>query len=193
MKRALVVLLALVIAVPAFAFNTRRAGSRIGVVDSLMRRDDGTWQPVVSSMQRVLRGELRRLGFDAYETGRTLEELAQSDDEAADYYVEILSDHGSDESYGGIGIGNRNVGVEAEVMVARVAARVRVYDSELREIGTFELQRSKTTVMPTSIGVGGHNAALWIALPFVREARYRSAMREVAKDAAVRVADAARN
>jgi hypothetical protein len=191
MKRTLVVLLALVISLPAFAFNTRRGGNRIGVVDSLVRGEDGQWQPAVSSMQRFLRAELHRLGFEAFETRCTFDELAEN--EGADYYVEILSDQSTEESLGGIGIGNRRVGVEAEVTVARVAARVRVYDSALREVGTFDLRRSNTTFLPTSIGGGSHNVALWIALPFVREARYRSVLRAVAKDAAVRVADAARN
>lgn len=192
MKRALVVLLALVISLPAFAFNTRRSGNRIGVVDSLVRGEDGQWQPAVSSMQRFLRAELGRLGFDAFETRCTFDRLGEAEG-AADYYVEILSDRGTEESLGGIGIGNRRVGVEAEVTVARVAARVRVYDAALREVGTFDLHRSNTTFLPTSIGGGGRNVALWIALPFVREARYRSVLRAVAKDAAVRVAGAARN
>lgn len=191
MKRVLVVLLALVVALPALAFNTRRGGHRVGVVDSLVRGEDGRWQPAVSSIQRFLRTELRHLGFDAFETRCTFDELGDEDG-SADFYVEILSDFGTEESLGGIDIGNQRFGVGAELTVARVAARVRVYDSELREVGTFDLRRSNTTLLPTSIGTGGHNVALWIALPFVREARYRSVLRAVAKDAAVRVADAAR-
>ena len=190
MKRVSLLLLVLLVALPSFAFDSRRGAERIGVLDAVTRGDDGSWQPTATALQQQLARELRSLGYDAWETGRTLDEIANEDRAQADYFVEILSEDGRTEGYGGIGISTRNVGIDAEVVVARVAARIRVYDAGLREVGTFDLDKRNTTVLPSSIGVGRHNFALWIALPFVERARFRSAMRAVAHDAAQRVADA---
>lgn len=192
MKRALLILLMLVVALPAFAFKTRRGAERIGILDSEMRRHDGSWAPVATMLQERLTRELRERGFDAYETGRTFSELEEAEQPEADYYVEVLAEDGSTEGVGGVGVDTGVATVVAEVVIARAAARVRVYDAELREIGTFELVKRSTSFVPTGVGVGGWRGALWFAVPVFERARYRAALRAVAEDAAVRVAEAVR-
>jgi tetratricopeptide (TPR) repeat protein len=133
-----------------------------------------------SLVRNYLRRELEKRGFDAFDVPGTVADLQDRGGPEADYYVELVGD-GDSEPYGGIGIGDRHAGVDIAVVVSRVAASVSLYDGRtLEQLDTFDLQRRNTTVLPTSIGVGGRHVGLWIAVPFVQWGRYKSAARAVA-------------
>lgn len=172
------------LALPALAFDTTpRHGDRIGILG------DGH---AASLVRTYLRRELTKHGFDAFDVRGTVDNLHRSDAPDADFYVELIGD-GHSSPYGGIGIGDRHFGVDISVVVSRVAASVNVYDGRtLEQIHSFDFHSRNTTVMPTSIGVGGRHLGLWIAVPFVQWGRYRSAARAVAHDAAESIIETAR-
>jgi hypothetical protein len=66
---------------------------------------------------------------------------------------------------------------------------MRLYDGRTLElIDRFDLRQRRTTLAPTGIGVGRMPFVGWIAVPLVQRAQYRAAAREVARDAADRIA-----
>lgn len=141
-----------------------------------------------SAVRNFLQAELHKAGFDAFDAHATYDALRRDEADAPDYWIEIASSSGGG-PVGGVGVGGSHVVVDISVVVARVAAEVRVYDGRSLElVQRFELDRTKTGVMPTSIGVGGRDLFGWIALPIMHYAQYRAAAREVARDAALRVA-----
>ncbi len=187
--RRLVIFLAFV-ALPAFAFRqSPPAGARIGVLR--MSDDDahGAEQTVAWTVQKELRGELRTLGFDAFDARTTYDDLARGSAPDADFYVEIVSSHAVSQPVGAAGIGSNAVGVDMAVVVSRVAAEVRIYDGKtLGLLNRYDLQQNRTAVVPTAVGFGGRFFWARIPLPFIEYAQVRSAAREVAREAAARIA-----
>ena len=181
MKRAIALLIT-VLAVPAFGFRTSLSqGDRVGV----LRPDDGVARIVAAYLTNALKGR----GLDAFDVRMKLTDLRTDERVDADYYVEIVDGDGDAGSYGGIGVGNRTIEVDVAVVVSRVAAKMRLYDGRTLElVDEYDLQRSNTTLLPTAVGIGGRHVAAWIALPFVQYARYRSAARAVAGEAAQMIA-----
>ena len=184
MKRFLAAVVLLLIPGVLYAFDTKKHAPKIGVLRP-DRYDHADARLVADSVAQVAREELRERGLDAYDTKLTFDEVADGKGEDADYYVEIRGTGAEGGSYGGIGIGTWDAGISIEVLVARVAAEVRVYDGPTGDLlHTEALSKKKTTVMPTSISVDGSRLYAVIAMPFVQAAQYRSAARAAAKSAA---------
>ncbi|MDQ6802215.1 MAG: hypothetical protein M3041_15430 [Acidobacteriota bacterium] len=189
MKR-LALILGFAITVPGFALTqSPRPGDRIGVLRMPDRYAHGAEQAVAKTVQTALRSELRDLGFDAYDARLTYDELSRHSLPAAEYFVEIISGPSANHPVGGAGIGAGAVSVEVGVVVAQVAAEVRVYDGRtLNPIAQFDLHKNKTAVLPMGIGLGGRWTWAYIALPFMQYGQYRAAAHEVAHQAAERIA-----
>ena len=194
MKRLLLALLLILVAVPAMAFRTSlHRGDRVEVLRPSLVESRGFEGSVANAVTRGLQRELRSRGIDAIESDHTFEDLQREARGDADYYVEVVSSDADGGPYGGIGVGGRNVAVDISVIVSRVAATLRLYDGRTLElIDEYDMQRRATAVLPTAIGVGGRHVGLWVALPFVQYARYRAAARAVAADAAQAIVDGTR-
>jgi len=188
--RSLVPILAFAMTVPAFALTlSPRPGDRIGVLRMSDRYAHGAEMTVAKTVQSDLRRELRDLGFDAYDARLTYDELTHHALPAAEYFVEIISSHSAGAPMGGANVGAGAVDVEVGVVVAEVAAEVRVYDGRtLDPIAHFDLRNSKSSIVPMAIGLGGHWSWAYVALPFMQYGRYRAAAHEVARQAAERIA-----
>jgi len=184
--RRVVILLALV----ALAFRVPpRPGARIGVLRMSDEFTYGAERTVARTVQTDLRAELRDLGFDAFDTRRTYDDLARDGGPEADLYVEVISSQAMNHPVAGAGAGAGSIGVGMAVVVSQVAAAVRVYDGRtLQLLDTYDLQQKNTAVVPTSIGFGGRFFWARIPLPFIGYAQYRSAAHAVAREAAARIA-----
>lgn len=183
MKRV-VLAAALLFALPLFAFEPMKKADRIG----LLRIAEGG--DVGDALVVSLRDELRKAGFDAYTVPATRDELREGAGADADFYVELAGESSS-ESHGEVGVATRHVDVSVAVVVSRLAAELRIYDGGTLElIGTHELNRKSTAILPTSVGVGGRAFYAAVALPFTRWAQTRRATRSAAKEAARAVAAA---
>ena len=189
MKR-LALILGFAITVPAFALTqSPRPGDRIGVLRMSDRYTHGAEQTVAKTIQTDLRRELRDLGFDAYDARLTYDELSRHSLPAAEYFVEIISSHSMNHPVGGAGVGAGAVSVEVGVIVAEVAAAVRVYDGRtLNEVAHFDLRKGSAAVVPMGIGLGGRWSWAYVALPFMQYGQYRAAAHDVARQAAERIA-----
>lgn len=190
MKRALFASLLLVVAVPAMAFKTTlRRGDRVAILRTQIGDDYRGEERVAKTVCLYLQRELRHRGMDAFDAGITWDDVVREGRSDADYYVEVVASDADSASVGGVGIGNRNVGVDVAVVMSRVAATIRLYDGRTLElIDTLDLHRSSSAIMPTAIGVGRDHLSLWIAIPFVQYSRYRAAARAIARDAAAQIA-----
>ncbi|MGZ8851585.1 MAG: hypothetical protein ACXW3E_14830 [Thermoanaerobaculia bacterium] len=191
MKRVLVsACLCFAVAVSAFAIDVSvKLGDRIGVLTTSERHAYDTERRVEDAVQNSLREELNARGFDAFRAGLTYDELRRDDRANADFYVEIVSSHGDSNLMGGVAVGGGPVVAEIGVLVAKVAAEMRLYDGKTLElIDRFDLQQRRTTLAPTGIGIQRVPFVGWIAVPLVQRAQYRAAARGVARDAADRIA-----
>jgi hypothetical protein len=191
MKR-LVFAFSLLLAIPLFAFDETPARLSIGIVHApdLDRFDRDAH--IQKAVRNALRDELRSRGYEAFTADATLDELAQDDGRAADFYIEIVG-QADVEDYGGVGVGNRHADISIGVLVSRVAADVRIYDGRTLElIATDSLSKRSTAVVPTSIGLGDRNLFAVIALPFLERAQVRSVARAAAREMASRVTDVMR-
>ena len=192
MQRSLLLALAALLALPVFAFDPApRRGDRIGILHSVYDREEGNTY-AASLVRSYLRRELEKRGFETFDVRGSVDDLVRDGGSDADFYVELTGE-GESSPYGGVGVGDRHVGVDIAVVGSRVAATVNLFDGRtLEQLDSFDLQRRNTTVMPTSIGLGGRHVGLWIAVPFVQWGRYRSAARAVAVDAAESIIETAR-
>ncbi len=188
MKRGSILLL-FFLATPAFAFREAPPpGARIGVLRTSSTFAYAAERSVATTIQSDLCSELRRRGFDAFDANATFEDLTRGHAPDADFYVDVVSGDAANRPVAGGGIGTESVGVDLAVVLARVAAEVRVYDKELRVIGTYDLHRETTALLPTGIGLGGRHLWAWIPLPLVQYAQYRYVAHAVAQQAAARIA-----
>ena len=180
----LLMLLVSMVTIPAFAFDTNpRSGDRIGILRSVYEREEGNAY-AASLVRSYLRRELQKRGYDAFDVRGTLPDMQDGRGRDADFYVELIG-NGESIPYGGVGVGDRHVGVDISLIVSRVAASVNLYDGRtFEQIDSFDLQSRNTSVMPTSIGIGGRHVGLWVAVPLMQWGRYRAAARAVAVDAA---------
>ncbi len=169
----------------AFAIDTNRAAGRVGVLRAEVDSGD-TW--VEEAVVRTLVAELRKRGFDAFDTNLELRELDGDDIPHADYFVEIAGSGADVGEFGAIGIGSRHADLELSLVMSRVAAELRVYDgSSLDLIRTEKLARTRAAVLPTGFGVGTRSLFAAIALPFVERRQFKSATDAAARDAAAKV------
>jgi len=153
------------------------------------RYTHGAEQTVANTVQSDLRRELRALGFDAFDARVTYEQLMRQSSPNADFFVEVVSSHAVNHPRGGVGVAASGVAVDVGLVVAQVAAEVRVYDGRtMNEIAHFDLQKDNSAFLPMSIGIGGRWLWGYFALPFVQYGQYRAAAHEVARMAALRIA-----
>jgi len=190
MKRLSTLLLLLVAATSALALDTTKRGNRIGVLTAPARYEAGPESALSASIGKYLRQELQKSGFDAFQTNVTYDQLSRDATTNADYYIEVTSSDSTGGSPGGIGIGTANVGVDISVVVAHVAAEVRLYDGRTLElIRRFELNQSKKGFAPTSISIGAPGLFGFIAIPITEIVQFRRAAHQIARDASSQVAE----
>src|ERR1700730_5890589 len=90
------------ITTPAFALTQPpRPGDRIGVLRMSDHYTHGAEQTVAKTVQTDLRRQLQVLGFDAFDTRLTYEELMRQDAPPAEFYVETASSHTLNHAVGG--------------------------------------------------------------------------------------------
>lgn len=190
MKRLALSLLIVLTAASAFALDTAKRGNRIGVLVTRDRYEKGAEAAMAASIGKYLCEELQKAGFDAFLTNVTYDDLSRNVTTAADYYVEVASSDTSGGAPGGVGVGSGPVAVDISVVVAHVAAEVRLYDGRSLElIRSFELHQSKKGIAPTSISIGGGGIWGWFSIPITEVVQFRRAARSIAKDAATQVAE----
>jgi hypothetical protein len=177
MKRLLPAFCIVLVATSAFAFNSSKSVTRIGV----LRGFDSD-----ARMTRTLVDELRGRGFDAFDAERTYDELL--DQEAvpiADYIVEIRGGEARTSDSGEIGIATRHADVEVGVVTSRMSAELRVYDGASMELlATSDLKKRSTSLMPTGVGIGGGVFYAYVALPIFERVQHRNVAKKVAREAA---------
>lgn len=190
MRRPLMFLLVSAIAVPAFSFiATPRPGDKIGVLRIAANFDNRTERSVAGTVQSALVGELKDLGFQAFDAHMTYDQLTRQGRGDAAFYVEVLSGQADGHQAGNVGAALGHVAVQVGVLVAQVAAQVRLYDGHsLNELQTWDLQKDSTAVVPTGIGFAGYPIFAAIALPIFQYGQYKVAAHEVAYQAALRIA-----
>ncbi len=181
--------LVLLASVSALGLDTTHRGNRVGILLTPARYE-GTDERMASAIRKYLREELQKSGFDAFDTKTTYDDLSRNVDSAADYYVEIAASDAAADSHGGVGVGAGAVAVDVSLVVAHVAAEVRLYDGRSLElIRRFDLDHSKKGVAPTSIGIGVPGLIGWVSVPVMEIAQFKRAAHEVARDAASRIAE----
>ena len=168
----------------AFAFDDTRPTLRVGVLRGVHDMQD--------DVAAAMRNELRARGIDAFDAVRTYDEAIRDGVPVADFYVEIMSAEASTEDHGGIGVGTRNAEVSVGVLVSRVVAEIRVYDSNMALLESRDLRKRNTAVVPTSVGFGGRSLFAYIALPFIERAQVRQVVKAAGRAAAVEVLVAVR-
>lgn len=193
MKRTvLLISMFMMIGTMALAFDPTPAarGNRIGILTTTAADDDLVTLRVASLMRGYLARELRREGFDVFDTRATLEEIERGADPDADYFVEFIRGDTADHGYGGVGVGGRHAGVDMELIVSKVAASLRLYDGRTLEvIDDFDVDAEGRAVLPTAIGIGGRHTAFWVGVPF-HVLKHRSVAKAAARDAARSIAAA---
>lgn len=167
-------------------------GDRIGVLDPSQDRSWGG-RRVASCLRSSLVQELRRAGYDAYDTRTTYEELERDERgrSADDFYLEVSFAESDGGSYGGVGVGRRRAGAEISVVAAHVTAEIRIYRATtLQLVRTLDLDASSVAPMLTAVGVGGRDGYLYFPLPFLERLPYRIAAGKIAREAAERISGA---
>lgn len=186
-----VVLLA---AATATAINTDSHPIRIALLAAPDNWADRRDAQTADLVRNQLRGELRELGYEAFITGDRVADLGDEGTAQADYYLDVA---GAADGYpvGAVGFPvGRHAGAEIGIIVSRVAASVSVYDGRTLDlIRTIDLQKRKTSVAPTAIGIGGRWFWAALALPIVEWSQYRAGVRAVAHDAALQLDEALRH
>jgi hypothetical protein len=177
MKRSLLALCLLLLATSAFAFDSTKSATRIGV----LRGFDGD-----SRITRALVNELRGRGFDAFDADRTYDELLDQEAvQIADYVVEIRNSEPRTTDNGGVGISTRHADVEVGIVTSTMNAELRVYDGASMElVATSDLKKRATSLMPTGVGIGGGVFYAYVALPIFERVQHRNVAKKVVREAA---------
>lgn len=184
MKRLLIAMLLIAPSGVAFAFDDTRPTLRVGVLRGLHDMQD--------RVADALRKELRARGIDAFDAVRTYDEAIRDGVPVADYYVEIMAAEASTTEHGGVGVGTRHAGVSVGVLVSRMVAELRVYDTDMELLESRDLRKRNTAVAPTSVGIGGGSLFAYIALPYIERAQIRRLVRAAGRAAAEEVLDVVR-
>ena len=192
MRLATILGFLLLCATPLAAFNpsAETGQPRICILRTDYEEDEMTTR-VAAMMRGFLAKELRDAGFETVHSRATFNDVLEGDDaDIADIYVEFVRGDAEDYDYGGIGVAGRHGGVELGVVMAQVAAGIRVYDARTMQlIDEFSVEARDRAVLPTAIGAGGRHVGLWIGVPLMRGLRYRAVAREAAADAAETIAE----
>lgn len=183
MKRLAIAFLIL-FPVAALAFDQTPAAPRIAVLrqpEALLHDGDSM---VSDAVLRYLTEELRGRGLDAFDAGVTYDEAVDQNYAEADYLIEIAAD-ADGRDYGGVGIGGHHGGVGVSMVVARVAAEVRVYDGRTFQLVERQTLRHKNrALLPTSISLGGRAAWIGVAIPVMQTVQFRNVAKAAARGAA---------
>lgn len=177
MRRPVAAVLAMLLLAPStYAFDPRPRSLTVAVVASDAHFDaDG--RAVRNTVAAELVSQLRQRGFDAFE----LEEAIRGD---AHFVVEIVGGDPSTTEYGSVGVNNGGGGLALGVLVARVAAEVRVYDGNTLELlSSDHLVRRSSGIVPTGLGIESGPLFAFVALPFIERAKLRRVARAAARDA----------
>src|SRR5512141_2060993 len=169
MKRGILLLVALLVAFPLLAFDAgKRPLSGIGVISA---RGDARYpgaRAVRDVLPRYLVDELRHRGFEARELRASMRDLEDSPAERTSRYIveiaynDVAGGPVAAVETGGV-IGDSGIGGEVSVIVADVAAELRVYDGDtLQLIDTSNLSSRRTAPALTAIGIGGRHAGLYL-------------------------------
>ncbi len=188
-KRFAIIVAALALAPSLLAFDPTLHGNRIGILDVSGRYDPNDAAMAIA-IQRYVRDELRSHGYDAFDVRVPFEGITRNDPANADYYVEVAGATGGSTTNGQIAVGTPHVAANIGLVVSHVAAQIRIYDGRTLElVRTYDLQKHKAAVVPTSIGFGGVAAdvGLWATVPIFRWLSFRSAAHEVARDASAAI------
>lgn len=170
--------------VAAYAFDKTLPTPRIGVLrqPAAMLHDGDAM--VSDAVLRYVTEELRGRGLDAYDAGVTYDEAIDRNYGDADYLIEIAAD-ADGRDYGGMGVGGRAGGVGLGLLVARIAAEVRIYDGRTFQlIDRQTLHHKNRSLLPTSISLGGRAAWIGVAIPIAQTVQFRNVARAAARGAA---------
>lgn len=192
MKRAALLLALFAIAVPSFALKGTPDGRRpmrVGVLHTGDGWADGNYDRAASAIEHEIVAQFHERGINAWETHRTLKDAFQDNVEPADLYVEVSGGDGRQREIGGLDISGPHVATTLGVIISKAAAEVRVYDGRTLDlVDRFELSKRKTAVVPTSFGLRDGPIIGFAIVPVFQHLQYRAAVRDVAKEAAERIA-----
>jgi hypothetical protein len=150
----------------------------------------GPERVVARTLGNDLTSELSSRGFRAFQAKATYDDAQRGGAPEADYYVEVVSSRTSQRQTAAVAAAAGPVGVEVGVVVARVAAEVRLYDGRtFALLESYDLRQSSTAVGPTGVGLGTRSIWGYVMLPFMQYGQYRSAAHAVAREAATRIAN----
>jgi hypothetical protein len=192
MKRAALVLALLVVAVPSFALKGTPDGKRpmrVGVLHTGDQWADWNYDRAAAAIEHEIVAQFRERGIEAWETHRTLKDAFQDNVEPADLYIEVSGGDARIHEIGGVDISGPHVATTLGVIISKAAAEVRVYDGRTLDlVDRFELSKRRTAVVPTSIGLREGPIFGLTVVPIFQHLQYRAAVRDVAKEAAERIA-----
>ena len=192
MRKSLAIVAVSLFAASAFALNVHKLSehARIDVLATPDRYLYGHEQRLNRIMQKSLTEELTSAGFNAAVTRNTYDELERAEETNADYYVEVVYTDVTGRPIAEISTGGP-VGVDVGIESSRVRAEVRLYDGRTLEmLERFQLQQSRIVPVIEAVGVVSANIYVQAAIPFVRYAQLRSAIRAVAQQGAERITSA---
>jgi hypothetical protein len=190
MKRLALFAVAVAVACPVFSFNpSHHTGTRVALLQAPIDQGVEYEDRIAANVRHQLVRELRDRGFDAYDARISYADLRREQTTDADLYVEIVSGGSYAVPTGEVGVRTSNVAVDIGIVVARVAADLRIYDGRTLElIAKRHLRHENVTVVPTAVGAGTYRMSVWFALPVVQYLRYRSAVGDVVREAATIIA-----
>ncbi len=185
MKRLLPVAVAVLVALPAFAFNpTRLNPNRITVLQPQPYDASDVELQVAHNVRARLLAELRARGYEAVDSPLTYDDVQRTGAAVSGLYVEIAPSEVRGHAQGNVAVAAHNVGVDIGMIVSHVAADLYVYNGRTFElVAQRHLAHDDVAVAPTGIGLGGYRVSAFVALPFIQWARYRAAAGAVVRDA----------
>jgi hypothetical protein len=192
MKRAALLVSILVLAVPVWAIRGTPEGKRplrIAVLHTGDQWADPSMDEAAAAIEHEIVGQLRQRGAEAWEARHMLVDVPNEElSPEADLLVEVTAGEARQHEFGGVALGDAHVSATLGLVLSRVAAEVRLYDARSRELlDRYELSRSKKAVIPTSFGIGDGRFFAYSVIPIARHFQYRSAVRDVAAEAADRI------
>jgi hypothetical protein len=192
MKRVSLSIAILLLTTPLWALKGTPEGKRplrIAVLHTSDRWGDPSMDAAAAAIEHEIVGQLRQRGAEAWEVRHTLEDVqSEASFPEADLLVEVTAGEARQHEIGGVALGDTHVSTTLGLVLSRVAAEVRLYDARSHELlDRYELSRSKKAVLPTSLGMGDSHFFVYSVVPIARHFQYRSAVRDVASEAADRI------
>ncbi|HEX7191557.1 MAG TPA: hypothetical protein VF381_08285 [Thermoanaerobaculia bacterium] len=141
------------------------------------------------AMRDSLKLALQRHGFDTFKTAARYDDLTLSAADNADYYLEIIGSEREAHTNGGGGVDMGPVDVGVAAVKNRHFLEVRVYDGHTLDVlGTYQLDASNTSFVPTILGVHGYRFFMSLFVtPWTDRSQAQHAIDAVAREAARRI------